>query len=180
MTLFRPTFCTLLALAGFAAADAPEQPVLTRYGQLWLNSPFTAKPEQTGPVRPDNPLNDFALGGVSKVRDGYYTILINKKKPDEREVIVPGSKSDYQILKVNWSKDSWRDTTVVVRKGNDTATLGFEESLLVVQAPAPQAAPQPQQQEQQQRRGRGDQNNNNDNNRRQPRPRVVLPPNRGQ
>lgn len=176
----KTTLFLFVALCGIAAADAPNQPVMTRYSQLWLNSPFTAKPPETAPVQANNPLNDFALGGVSKVRDGYYAILINKKQPELREVIVPGARSDFQVLKVNWSKDNWRDTTVVVRNGNDTATLGFEESLLVVQAP--QAAPPQQQQEQQERRGRRGRNNdqNNNNNRRQPRPRVVLPPNRGQ
>ena len=73
-----------LALTGWAAADLPRKAPITKYTGLWTNSPFTSKPPppEAGPVA--NPLEDYALAGVSPISGGYRVTLLNKKKPDER------------------------------------------------------------------------------------------------
>ena len=167
-------------LAGaLAMADTPRPPTLTRYSRLWTDSPFTSKPVGPAAVAPDNPLNDYVLGGASRLNDGYYVILLNKKKPEEKQVIRPGSSSEFEVLAVNWSEGAWKDTTVTVRHGANTATLGFDDGLLQVNTPPAAAAagtpvqpaipgaiqPTP-----------ASPNPTAGQNPRAPRPRVVLPP----
>lgn len=172
-------FCLILApLVPVAVAETPRPPTLTRYSRLWTDSPFTSKPAGPASISPDNPLNDYVLGGASRLNDGYYVILLNKKKPEEKKVIRPGSSSEFEILAVNWSSTAWKDTTVTVRHGANTATLGFDEQALKVQTPPAGASTTPP----------GfpggiqptptpiSPNPNVDPNPRAPRRRVVLPP----
>ncbi len=57
----------LIGLTGGLAADVPNNPTLTRYARLWTNSPFTSKPPPPTERPEDNPLDDYALGGISKL-----------------------------------------------------------------------------------------------------------------
>jgi len=134
------TMSLWLGIAAVASAGAPAQPTLTRYSQLWINSVFTTKPD---PIIEEqaNPLEDYALGGISKLEDGYYAILFNKKKPDDRVVIYPGRKNEFEVIDVKWPTGSWRDAVVTVRNGSNTGTVSFDETLLAVKT-APTAAPQ--------------------------------------
>ena len=128
-----------LTLAAIAAAGAPTQPTLTRYSKLWINSVFTTPAEV---VNVDvNPLEDYALGGISKLEDGYYAILLNRKKPDEKVVIYPGQKNEFEVLEVEWPTDSWKDAVVPVKTGSKTGVVKFEDKLLTLKA-APAQAPQ--------------------------------------
>lgn len=132
------TFPIWLALAALASAGAPTQPTLTRYSKLWVNSVFTTKPEIV--ANNVNPLEDYALGGISKLEDGYYAILLNRKKPDEKVVIYPGEKNDFEVLDVKWPTGSWRDAVVTVRNGKNSGVVKFEDKLLTVKT-APAKAP---------------------------------------
>lgn len=168
----------LLLLSSVALADVPVKPTLTRYSRLWTDSPFTSKPVvDAGPARvEENPLEDYALGGISKLKDGYYAVLINKKKPDERQVIKPGGQSDFEIVSVQWGEANWKDTVATVKSGSNQGQVGFDDQVLAVKKTPPQQAaqkPQP---------GRPvipglNQNNVQNPNARKPRPRVVRPPN---
>jgi len=173
-----PACLGLLAIGSLAAAP-PKSPNLTRYQKLWTDSPFTSDPVvQSGPP-PENPLNDYALGGISKLKEGYYAILIDKKSPDKKVVIKPGDDNEFKIEHVNWAERGWRETTVMVRHGMNTATLAFDNKLLEAKSKAAQNRQQQGQQQAQQPnlppgvkppqnpRGKGP---------RPPRPRVVVPP----
>lgn len=164
----------LAALSGLAFSDVPRKPVLSTYSKLWTDSPFTTKPivGPSGPVV--NPLDDYALLGVSPIGGGKYRVtLINKKKPDERKMVYSdGSDSEFKILGVTRKAGDPMGTVVSMSVGSQTGTVSFDEKLLTiapvaaakpmpVQPGQPQPVPQPQLQP-------GDP--------RQPRPRVIPPP----
>ena len=135
---------SIVLLALFALpvmAAAPKKPLPGKYAGLWLNSPFTTKPvivKDNTPV--EDPFKDWALGGVTKFPDGYFVILLNKKKPDERLVIQPGQFSEYKVLEVNDGGMDYRTTTVKIMHGSTQGIVGYEEKMLALKAP-PAAAP---------------------------------------
>lgn len=171
-----PISCLLfLSLAGLASADLPRKAPLQSYSTLWNSSPFTAKPppEVAGPE--NNPLDDYALIGISPIGPSKYRVtLINKKKPEERIMVYSDSKSsEFKILGVTRKAGDPLGTVVSMSSGSKTGTVSFDQKLLtLVQPAAPKAAPpQPGQppvpgQVPQPQPGEV----------RQPRPRVVPPP----
>jgi hypothetical protein len=165
----------ILILAPAAAmADVPLKPTLTQYSKLWTDSPFTSKPVIEREVREvESPLDDFALSGISELKDGYYVVLINKKKPDERKIIRSGDDSGFKVLDVQWGEETWKDTVAKIQSGAHTKEIGFDDQVLAVKtAPAQQKPPQAQP-------GRPvipGLNQPSQPGARQPRPRVVRPP----
>ena len=133
----------LLALAGLASADLPKKVPLTRYSGLWINSPFTSKPLDTGPGATVNPLDDYALIGVSPIGgNGYRVTLINKKKPDERITVDSDSaKTGFKILEVVRKSGDPLGTVVRMSSGSMTGTVSFDQKLLTLTPAAAPAAP---------------------------------------
>jgi hypothetical protein len=167
-----PVF-VLLALAGLAAADVPKKAPITKYSGLWVNSPFTSKPlvDPGGPE--ENPLDDYALIGVSPIGGtGHRVTLINKKKPDERITVDSDSpKSGFKILNVTRKAGDPLGTVVSMESGKMKGTVRFDEKLLTLVKAAP-PAPQPGQPQPGQPQLQPGQPQPG----RQPRPRVVPPP----
>lgn len=166
----------LLALTGLAEAALPKKAPISRYTSLWTNSPFTSKPPPPEAGPENNPLDDYALIGVSPITGSnrYRVTLINKKKPDER-ITVDSDKtvSGFKILGVTRKPGDPLGTVVRMSSGSMTGTVSFDEKLLTVataKAP-PQAAPPqvPGQPPQPVPPGQAQPL-------RQPRPRVVPPP----
>jgi hypothetical protein len=173
--VFNPVLL-LLALTGVAAADLPKKAPLSRYSSLWTNSPFTSKPPPPEAGPENNPLDDYALIGVSPINDnnGYRVTLINKKKPDERITVDSDETvSGFKILGVTRKPGDPLGTVVRMSSGSMTGTVSFEENLLTVAAAKapPQAAPPqvPGQPPQPVPPGQAQPL-------RQPRPRVIPPP----
>jgi hypothetical protein len=179
----------ILALTGLASADLPKKAPLSRYAGLWTNSPFTSKPPppELGPE--SNPLDDYALIGVSPIGGtGYRVTLINKKKTDERITVDSGStKTDFKILEVVRKSGDPLGTVVRMSSGSLTGTVSFDEKLLtLVAAPAAKTAPPvPGQQPGQPNQVVVPQSLPSNGqpgapsglpNQRQPRPRVIPPP----
>lgn len=165
-----------LALAGAAVAlaDLPKKAPLSRYSSLWSNSPFTSKPPPAEAGLAENPLDDYALIGVSPIGGtGYRVTLINKKKPEERITVDSDkpSKDGFKIVEVIRKAGDPQGTTVRMNSGSMTGIVAFDAMLLTLAA-APKAAPQPGQQ---QIPGQPLPQAVNPN-QRQPRPRVVPPP----
>ena len=135
----------LLALTGVAMADVPKKSPLSRYTGLYTNSPFTSKPPpaEAGPEM--NPLDDYALIGVSSIgkisgAESYRVTLINKKKPEDRITVTSGdAKSELQILGVVPKPGSPLDTVVKMSSGSMTGTVAFDEKLLALATPVPKA-----------------------------------------
>lgn len=127
--MIRTFFLLLLPLT--VAADIPRKPSPTRYTTLWNPSPFTTKPVIEGEVREEeSPLDDYALGGVSKVEEGYFVVLLNKKDPQQREVIEPGGASEFKVEEVKWDISGGKDTVVRIRHHDDVKDIGFDRELL--------------------------------------------------
>ena len=146
-TLSSPVFL-LLALVGVSLADLPKKAPITKYSGLWTNSPFTAKPPVVeGPEAP-NPLDDYALIGVSSLGlKNYLVTLINKKKPDEPRIYVESNRDSkgFKIIKVTRKQGDPLGTVVLMQSGNMTGTVSYDQKLLTLAAAAvkPNAPPQP-------------------------------------
>ena len=165
---------SLLVLTGWAAAEVPETPAVTKYRNLWTDSPFTAKPPPPGPTEVDNRIDDYALLGVAPIPSGYRVTIVEKKNPEERIVLESDKpKEGFKILAVIRKAGDPLGTTVRLATGAMTGTVAFEDKLLEIKAPPPQQAaakappgipgqPQPAVPGQSPQR--------------QPRPRVVPPP----
>jgi hypothetical protein len=162
-------------LTSLAVADLPQKPPINRYSRLWTDSPFTSKPPPATAGPQVNPLNDFALIGISPIGGNNYRVtMINKKKPDERVMVDSNSNKEYKILGVTRKTGDPLGTVVRMSYNSMVGTVTFDEKLLTL-TPAPVAAPpapavqpgqpvpNPAQAEQPQPQ-------------RQPRPRVVPPP----
>lgn len=153
---------------------------LNRYSRLWSDSPFTSKPPPAAALEQANPLEDYALLGVSPISSsGYRVTLINKKQPEER-IIVDSDKTNtpFKILEVIRKSGDPLGTEVRMSSGSMSGKVSFDSKLLVI-IPAsplkgqnnplqPQAngIPQPSMQA----------NANSAVPVRQPRPRVIPPP----
>ena len=137
----------LLALSGMAWADLPKKAPLSRYTGLWTNSPFTSKPPPSSEGPENNPLDDYALIGVSPIGgNGYRVTLINKKKPDERIAVDSGStKTEFKILEVIRKTGNPLGTTVKMSSGSQVGTVAFDEKLLPLVAAPAAKPPQPMQ-----------------------------------
>lgn len=167
---FLHPFLILSCLVGTALADAPRKAPQTRYTRLWTDSPFTTKPEIVTQAA-QNPLGDYALGGITKLSDGYFVILLNKKKPEDPPVVIrPGSPSEFQVVDVKWSSGSWKETVVTLKNGRNEGSVTFDDALLVVKAPV---APPPAQNAKGQDPAPGQPGART--NGRTPRPRTIQP-----
>lgn len=163
------------AFVGWAAADLPRKAPITKYTGLWTNSPFTSKPPPAEAAPEANPLEDYALAGVSPISSGYRVTLLNRKNPEERIVVDSDKPSGgFKILAVNRKAGDPLGTVVRMSSGSVTGTVAFDESMLTLAPPPaptnPQLPPgvQPQPGQPQVQPGQPPQ--------RQPRPRVVPPP----
>jgi hypothetical protein len=165
---------TLAATLG-AVAEVPKKSALTKYTGLWTNSPFTSKPIIENGPPPPNPLEDYALCGVSPVGQGYRVTLLNKKKPEERITVDSdrSNKDGFKIIQVTRKAGDPLATVVRMQSSAGEGSISFDEKLLTIAAPAPrpqnpQAQVQPGMPQPQLQPGQIPQ--------RQPRPRVVPPP----
>jgi len=141
----KTTILLFIALAATTFAAPPRPVPTTRYTRLWTDSPFTTKPPPQESAPEVNPLEDYALGGVSPMTGGYRVTLLNRKNPEER-IVLPDNQ-DYKILSVQYSVGDPLGTTVRVSTGSKTGTVSFDKTLLTLKAaPAAQPPPQPGQQ----------------------------------
>lgn len=166
-----------IVLVGVASADVPKKAPITKYNNLWTNSPFTAKPPPPEAGPQNNPLDEYALLGVSSLGvKNYLVTLINKKKPDEPRIYVETNRDSkgFKILKVTRKSGDPLGTVVLMQAGSMTGTVSYDPKLLTLTAPvAKPAAQQPGQPPQ------GGPQLQPGEPQRQPRPRVVPPPTPG-
>lgn len=180
MPLKFPLLLILPALVAVLRAEVPQKQPLENYAKLWMDSPFTAKPppSSAGPIA--NPLNNYALLGVSPIgAEKYRVTLADKKQPEKRIVVESGKTSPegFVIDKVTRKAGDPLGTVVEMSSGAQKGVVSFDPNLLKITAPPPsnpqvlgQGAPQAQ----------GQPAPNQQVIQRQPRPRVVPPPAPGQ
>jgi hypothetical protein len=126
----------LPALAGWLAADVPRKAPLTKYTTLWTSSPFTSKPPPPEQGPEVNPLEDYALCGVSPIASGYRVTLIHKKNPEDR-IVVDSDKpaGGFEILAVMHKTGDPLATVVRMSSGGVTGTVAFDQALLTLTPP---------------------------------------------
>lgn len=130
MTRVFSILCSFTIAASAASAAIPSSDVsVERYQSLWENSLFTS-PSEVQPINPQNHFEKFTLGGVSKFLNGYFVVLIDKQNPEDRMVIRPGEESDLKVLRVHWSNQDWKKTSVVICDGQSTGSIEFDTSIL--------------------------------------------------
>ena len=171
------TSLVFLALAGSLAADVPEKVPYTKYSGLWTNSPFTSKPPPAEAGPENNPLDDYALIGVSSLGDKKYRVtIINKKKPDEPRIYVESDRESkgFKIVGVTRKPGDPTGTVVSMTSGSMKGTVSYDQKLLALAAVVPKAPPQ--QPNQQIMPGQPPVPGQPGAPQRQPRPRVVPPP----
>lgn len=175
MSVISISAISLLAITGVALAELPKKAPISRYSGLWMNSPFTSKPPPLDSPDAPNPLDDYALIGVSPIGGtGYRVTLMNKKKPEERIMVDSDKppKNGFKIIEVIRKAGDPLGTKVSMLSGTAKGTVEFDQKLLVL-APPPKAAPVPGQPP---ILGQPPQVDANGNPLRMPRPRVVPPP----
>jgi hypothetical protein len=139
----KPLLLLSLALAATVGAEAPKTVPVGSYSTLWTNSPFTSEPQiPRGPKEPD-PLETYALCGVSPVSGGYRVTLLNRLNPEER-IILPGNPS-FRILGVRYDAANPLATTVSLSMDSKIGTISFDEKLLALKASAATPKPVPPQ-----------------------------------
>jgi hypothetical protein len=91
----------------------PRKQPLGRYSKLWLTSPFTVKPVEEPKEAPPSALDDYTLAGVAQVKDGWFVVLMNKKKRDERVRLRPGEANPqgFKVMNVTHG-DGYKETKV--------------------------------------------------------------------
>lgn len=130
----------LTLLAQVALSAPPATPSPSRYSTLSTDSPFTTKPVVVG-IEAPNPLEDYALGGITPLAGGNYMVtLLYKKKPDER-IYIPGNKEGFKLLEVRPGTKGPLSTTAMISNGTKTGLVSFDDKLLVIKANV--AKPQP-------------------------------------
>ena len=177
---FRPPAILLAAILTTAMAtaqDIPAMPAEGKYASLWNNSPFTSKPVIVAPeAAPEvNPLEDYALIGITPVTGGHVVTLINRTNTEKRIMLDsrwPERNKDFKVVGVNRKAGDPLGTTVTISTGRITGTVAFEEELLTITPPQAARAPQPNAQQP----GAPGQPAQLNNPVRAPRPRVVAPP----
>jgi hypothetical protein len=127
-------------------AGAPKKSVQNKYAALWVSSPFTtpAPPPPTIEGPKEDPLAEWSLGGVTKFPEGYFVILINKKKPEEKVIIQPGMHSEFKVLEVVDGGMDYTSTTVKLQHGSTQGVVTFDKKMLVIKPPPAAQVPKPQ------------------------------------
>ncbi len=147
------TTILMVAAVSVATAGKPVKKPITTYGTLWNNSPFTAKPPPPEKAEEITPLDDWRLGGVSPIEGGYMVTIFHKKNAGESQIIrptgtvvkakdemkflSPGASGSYKVDRVEYGKDSWKDTVVYLSAGGRSGKVEFDEKLLTPKAAAP-------------------------------------------
>jgi hypothetical protein len=155
MKTLASTGIALLLVSTVALAGAPVKKPVTGYSTLWSNSPFTSKPPPPEKGAEIPPLDDWALGGVSEIEGGYMVTIFHKKNAGENQIIrpsgtmvkvkdemkwlEPGAPGSYKVDRVEYGKESWKDTVVYLSSsGGRSDKVAFDDKLI---APAASAAP---------------------------------------
>lgn len=138
----------LLLASSVVAFANPSKAPLTKYSTLWTNSPFTSKPPiEDGPPPGPNPLEDYALGGITPITGGYRVTLLNRKDPEERVTIDTHRKNQehgFEVVSVDRKPGDPLATVVHLSKGTNKGTVEFDTALLTLKAPPAPAPQQPQ------------------------------------
>lgn len=126
------TILFTFALAGLTFAHLPRKASISSYKILWENSPFTAKPLPTPKDPAPNPLDQYALAGVTPIQsNGYRVILIDKNQLDKSITVdTGGAPSDFKILGITRKAGDPLGTTVKMSFQSKVGTVSYDRTPL--------------------------------------------------
>ncbi len=141
---------TILILAGLLlscllraespAFEPPAQIPLTRYQPLWNKSPFTLESADTSAQSAAQHL--FLVGLVKSGETCIVTIY--NKQTQERTVLSPGqNKAGMELISVT-DTDQIKQASAKIRRGQETATVRYDTSVVSGGAGAPGSPQQAQ------------------------------------
>ncbi len=144
----------LLTLPSSAAGNLPEGYPATRYESLWKRSPFTLSSitEDQGPTSAFS--ERYSLGAAYTVGKKDYVIVVNRSNPQERlTVSAEPNEQGLTLLSISYDNAAPMKTTAVIKQGEETGPISFDESLIkstataaanaAIPMPPPQAPRQP-------------------------------------
>lgn len=134
------TLCAALVLP--ASADVPRKKSVTSYSQLWTKSMFTVpEPKEEKVVEVKNPLEDYTLAGVSQMKGGWFVVLINKKKRDDRVKILPNETNNlgFEIVKVENGSNFLETRVEIKTRGEKTGWVEYDKKFIALKKAAPKA-----------------------------------------
>lgn len=137
------------AMPAYGAAPNRATITPTKYQKLWTQSPFTVKPPPPNVEAGPGPLEDYTLASVSPSQEGWFVVLLNKKKREDRVRIVPGTENEegFKVVEVKQDPASYKETKVKLAYRGDTGWLGYEDKYLALKraagGPAKAVPPRP-------------------------------------
>lgn len=112
-------------------ATPPQKPVPAQYNGLVTRSPFTIRPVISSQLATSSLERDWMLGSIRPDESGWRVTLINKKDRNERVRLIPGFHAGgFQLLEVKQDPGASENSKVRVRKGSQTAWIGYDEKLV--------------------------------------------------
>ena len=119
---------------------------------------MTTKPVvvETGPG--PGALDEWALGGISEVSNGFLLTLFNRTNPQERRIIEPSNPGGFEVIQVRRVANNYLATEVELRYKNQTGWVRYEEAMLAIKP----TVQQPQGRQEGQRDPRDPRNNGRD------------------
>jgi hypothetical protein len=136
----------ILGLLTSLGATTPKKHPNDRYESLWSKSPFTVPAEPDPGDEPPGELDDYLLSGVSKLPAGYFVVLMNKKKRDERISIIPGETNPrgFKVVSVMQDPSDYKATQVMISvRGQETGMVRYDEKFLPLKRPGLAKKPAP-------------------------------------
>lgn len=133
---------TALVMPTFA--DVPKKRSLGTYSQLWKKSMFTVPPEvEEKPKEEKNPLEEYTLAGVSQMKGGWFVVLINKKKRDDRVKIHPNEANTlgFEVVSVEDGTHFLETRVEIKTRGNKTGWVEYDKKFIALKKAAPKPAP---------------------------------------
>lgn len=131
-------FVALLCVARIAqAGPVPEPQPAEHFSALWQKNPFTiASTEQ---VPQAGFAQNLAVVGIAKIGGESIVTVLNKQTQERFTMDSGGGPQGMKVVSVSMDADPLK-ASVTIRKGGETATVGFDRALLAMaQSPAPPA-----------------------------------------
>lgn len=139
MTLKTPfLFAALWCVARIAwAGPVPEPQPAERYSALWQKNPFTIASVEDAPQA--GFAQNLAVVGIAKIGGEAIVTVLNKQTQERFTMDSSGGPQGMKVVSVSMDTDPLK-ASVTIRKGGETATVGFDRALLAMtQSPAPPA-----------------------------------------
>lgn len=121
-----------------AALEEPEDsllpvvPPMSRYEEIWKNSPFEleAAPDVVSTAK-QSFAKDYALSGMLKQGDETVVYIINRKTKETHKVTKDGGgEGGFKLLSLEGASNNVRDVEATIEKGGEEARLTYDKALM--------------------------------------------------